>query len=349
MTLELLDTLARDGFEELHALHDWRSGARAFLVLDDTSGGPGFGGIRRWSYIDEAQALRDCLRLARGMTLKCALADLPAGGAKLVLLDRPELELDGAYRYLGEVVERLAGRYYSGPDVGTTERELAWVAERTRFVTQPGPEGPGELADATCAGVIAGIEAALEHLDGAVDWPRRTVLVQGLGEVGARVAGSARRRGARVLASEIDTERGESVARELDLELIDPSRELDPSCDVFAPCALGGIVHDLSLVRLRCRVIAGAANNVLANPGHGDRLHERGVLYVPDFAINSGALIRGARFHLDGIREPLPAIGARIAQIVTHILCRSRDEDLAPARVAHQEAQRRVEHRRAQS
>jgi leucine dehydrogenase len=349
MSFDLLDTLARDGFEELHALHDGLSGARAFLALDDTGGGPGFGGIRRWSYIDEAQALRDCLRLARGMTLKCALADLPAGGAKLVLLDRPELDLERAYRYLGGAIERLGGRYYSGPDVGTTERELTWVAERTRFVTRPGPEGPGELAEATCAGVIAGIAAALVHLDGEADWPRRTILVQGLGEVGARVAGEARRRGARVLASEIDAERGVRVAGELDLELVAPARELDPTCDVFAPCALGGIVHDLSLVRLRCRIIAGAANNVLANPGHGDRLHERGVLYVPDFAINSGALIRGARFHLDQVREPVPAIGARIAQIVTYILGRSRDEDRPPARVAGEEAERRVEHRRAQS
>ena len=349
MSLDILDTLARDGFESVLALHDLRSGARGFLVLDDTCGCPAFGGIRRWTYLDEAQALRDCLRLARGMTLKCALADLPAGGAKFVLLDRPELDLAAAYRFVGDVVERQGGRYYSGPDIGTTERELIWVAERTRYVTQPGPDGPGELAAATCAGVVSGIEAALVHVDGEADWARRTVVVQGLGEVGTRVASTLRLRGARVLAAEIDTERGESVAREFDIELIDPARELERPCDVFAPCALGGIVHDLSLMRLRCRIIAGAANNVLAHPGHGDRLHERGVVYVPDFAINSGALIRGARFHLEGVREPLPAIGARIAQTVTEILRRSRELDQPPARVAQEEAQRRVEHRRAQS
>jgi leucine dehydrogenase len=349
MSLDILDTLAREDFETVLALHDRRSGARAFLVLDDTSGGPAFGGIRRWSYIDEAQALRDCLRLARGMTLKCALADLPAGGGKLVLLDRGELDLPLAYRFIGEVIERQGGRYYSGPDVGTTERELSWVAERTRFVTDPGENGPGELAAATCAGVIAGIEAALVHVDGEADWSRRTVLVQGLGEVGARVAKTLRQRGAHVLASEIDGERGDEIARELDIELVEPTRELEPDCDVFAPCALGGIVHDLSLVRLRCRIIAGAANNVLATPEHGDRLHERGVLYVPDFAINAGALIRGARFHLDGVREPLSSIGGRIGRVVEQILSRSREENASPVQIAQQEAQRRVERRRAQS
>lgn len=347
MSFEALDTLAREGFEELHALHDRRSGARAFLALHDTSAGPAFGGIRRWSYRDEAHALRDCLSLARAMTLKCALAELPAGGAKLVLLDRGELDLERAYGFLGDVVERLGGRYCAGPDVGTSERELRWLTARTRFVTDPGPDGPGELADATAAGVLAGIEAALVHLDGEVDWPRRTVVVQGLGEVGQRLAGELRRRGVRVFAAEADPERAERIADELELELIDPASELDQACDVFCPCALGGIVHDLSLLRLRCRVLAGAANNVLAAPEHGERLHERGVLYVPDFAVNSGALVRGARFHLEGRREPVAEIGARIGKVVARILARAAGEGAPPARVAENEAQRCVELRRA--
>jgi leucine dehydrogenase len=193
MSFELLDQLARDGFEEIVALHDRRSNLRAFFALHDTSAGCAFGGIRRWSYFDEEGALRDCMRLARTMTYKCALAGLPAGGAKLVVVDRPDVDLEPAYRHLGDFVERLGGRYYSGPDVGTTAAELAWVARRTRYVTDPGPEGPGELAEATAAGVVAGIGAALAHLDGWEDWPKRTIVVQGLGEVGRSSSrGSAR-------------------------------------------------------------------------------------------------------------------------------------------------------------
>lgn len=348
MSFELLDQLARDGFEEIIALHDRPSGLRAFLAIHDSSTGHAFGGIRRWSYFDEEQALRDCMRLARAMTYKCALARLPAGGAKMVLLDRADLDPARAYRRLGDVVERLGGRFYTGPDVGTNSSELAYVAERTRFVTDPGSEGPGELAEATAVGVIAGIGAALRHLDGDEDWSRRRIVVQGLGEVGSRVAIGLRELGVHVLASELDLERGRAVARSADLELIDPTAESDVPCDVFAPCALGGILHDLSIVRLRCRVVAGAANNVLASASHADQMHERGVLYVPDFAINSGALIRGARFHLDGVREPLDRIGARVGQVVEQVLAQARDEGSAPARVAEREAELIVERRRAE-
>lgn len=346
MSIHLLDSLARDGFEEVVAVHDRESDLRAFLAIHDTSLGPAFGGIRRWVYLDEEHALRDCLRLARAMTHKCALVDLPAGGAKLVILDRGDLDVEAAYRFLGGFVERLAGRFYTGPDVGTGAEQLALVAERTRFVTHPGPQGPGQLAEATCAGVLAGMAAALRQLDGEEDWPRRVVVVQGLGEVGSRVARVLLELGARVLAAEADQDRADEVAAELPLEMIDPAGEFDPPCDVFAPCALGGILHDLSLERLRCRIVAGGANNVLADPTHGDRLHDRGILYVPDFVINSGALVRGARFHLDGVREDVEDIGDRIGRVAEDVLGLAAEEDLPPARVAVREAERRIRARR---
>ncbi len=347
MSIQVLETLARNGFEEVVAIHDHRSGLRAFLAIHDTSFGPAFGGVRRWTYLDEEHALRDCLRLARSMTWKCALAGLDAGGAKLVVLDRPDLDVPSGYRFIGEMVERLGGRFYTGPDVGTGPDELECIAAGTAFVTHPGPQGPGELADATAAGVIAGIGAALCRLDGSEDWSRRCIVIQGLGAVGSRVARVLCGEGARVLASEIDADRAQQLTEELPLELIDPTSELDPECDVFAPCALGGILHDLSLPRLRCRIVVGGANNVLASPEHGDRLHERGILYVPDFVVNSGALIRGARFHLDGEREPVAEIGRRISESVNHILRLAADEDLPPNRVAVREAERRIEARRS--
>jgi leucine dehydrogenase len=346
MGVHILDAMSREGFEEVVALHDRRSNLRAFLAVHDTSRGPAFGGVRRWAYYDEDQALRDVLRLARAMTYKAALAELDAGGAKLVVLDRPDLDVAAGYRFLGEVVERMGGRYYSGPDVGTGALELAALSERTRYATDPGPSGPGELAAATVAGVVAGMEAALERLDGAVDWPNRRVVVQGLGEVGAGVARTLTRAGAKVIAAEIDAERAAGVARELELELVDPASEYDPPCDVFAPCALGGILHDLTLTRLHCRVVAGGANNVLARPLHGDRLHERGILYVPDFVINAGALIRGATFHLTGERASVESIGRRVGRVAREILGLAAQEGAPPARVAVREAERRIEARR---
>jgi glutamate dehydrogenase/leucine dehydrogenase len=343
MSFETFEHLERGGFEELTAFADPRSGARAVLAVHSTRLGPAFGGIRRWKYLDETGAARDALRLARAMTHKCALAGVPAGGAKLVILDRPGADLQAVYRFVGELVERRGGRFFTGPDVGTGPRELAAVRSRTRFVTDPGPKGPGELGASTAAGVVSGIEAALRHLDGAADWERRTVVVQGLGEVGARVARELRRRGARVLAADVDAERAAEAARDDDLELIDAAAQLDVPCDVFAPCALGGIVHDLTLLRARCRVLAGAANNVLVAPEHGDRLHERGVLYVPDVAINSGALIRGATFQLTGERLAVEQIAARVGEVVASVLRQAAAEKLPPARVAEREAELRVE------
>jgi leucine dehydrogenase len=338
MSMRLLDDMERDGFEQVLLLHEPQSGLRACLGLHNTRRGPAFGGIRRFSYLDEDAAVRDCLRLACAMSYKCALFGLPAGGGKLVVLDHQALDLERAYRHIGDVVEDLGGRFYTGPDVGTGPRELAWVASRTGYVTHPGPEGPGELASATCAGVLAGMEAALCALDGEADWPARTVVVQGLGDVGAGVARLLAERGARVLAAEIDAERAAGLAAELDLELIDPALDLRQPCDLLAPCALGGILHDLTIEKLSCRIVAGAANNILARPEHADRLHARGILYVPDFVINSGALIRGATFHLEGRREPIEAIGSRVGRVAERILALSLARGEPPARVAWREA-----------
>ncbi len=342
----ILEAMAREGFEEVIAIHDRDSNLRGFLGLHDTSVGPAFGGIRRWNYLDEDRALRDCLRLSRAMSHKCAIAGLSAGGGKLVVIDRPDLDVEGAYRAIGAYVERLGGRFYTGPDVGTGDRELACVASKTRFVTDPGPRGPGQLAEATAEGVFRGMEAALRHLDGAVDWKERSVVVQGLGEVGSGLARRLVEHGARVRAAEIDPERALLVHEDLDIELIDPSSEFDVACDILAPCALGGILHDLTLTRLRCRIVAGAANNVLARAGHADRLHEMGIFYVPDFVINAGALIRGALFHLEGRLEPVAAIGTRIEKTAAGLFERARERNLVPARLAVIEAEDEIERRR---
>jgi len=348
MDTHVLESLVRGGFEQVIAIHDRTSGLRAFLAIHDRSIGPAFGGIRRWTYRAEAEALRDVMRLSRAMTHKCVLTGLAAGGAKLVALEDTGVDWAGAYRHIGDVVESLRGTFYTGPDVGTGAQELGWVAERTEFVTRPDETGPGELPEATAEGVFAGIAAGLRHLDGEESWPDRTIVIQGLGAVGSRLAGRLVECGARVLGVDVDGDRASGVASELGIELIDSSREFDVPCDVFSPCALGGILHDLSVPRLACRIVAGGANNVLANPIHGDALHRRGVLYVPDFVINSGALIRGACFHLDGHREPVPEIGKRIGTAVAEILAAAENAERPPARFAFDAAEERIWARRSE-
>ncbi len=338
--------MAREGFEELHSLHDRDSGLQAFLAIHDTSAGPAFGGIRRWSYPAEHRALLDCMRLARAMTTKCVLAGLPAGGAKVVVLDSGDLDPEQAYRALGRAVERLGGRYYTGPDVGTGFAELQWLSEETRFATDPGPDGPGELTECTAAGVFAGIAAGLRQLDGEEDWKARRIVVQGLGAVGAELTRRLLEVGASVAGCDLIPERATAVTEELGIELLESGTETAEPCDVFSPNGLGGVVHDLSIQRLEARIIAGGANNVLARAVHGDLLHERGVLYVPDSAINSGALIRGCLFHLEGERVPVAEVERRVGESASWLLELAAEREEPPERVSRTEVTRALEARR---
>ncbi len=349
MAVHVLDALARGGFEEVIALFDRRSGVRGFLGIHDSTPGQAFGGVRRLNYRNETEALLDCLRLAKAMSFKCALAEIQGGGAKMVLLDRGPIDWRAAYRYVGSVVEGLGGRYYSGPDVGTGARELGWIGENTANVTLPGDEGPGLLPEATAAGVYAGIRAALTNRDGEEAWSRRKIIIQGMGSVGEVLARRFLELGARVLATELNSKRKGRLAKRLDVEWIDLGTEIETECDVFVPCALGGILHDLSIQRLRAEIVCGAANNQLARTFHGDVLQERGVLYVPDFVVNSGAVLRGADYHLTGQPAPLDEIETRIGQSTADILRRAADEGVSPVRIAVREAERRIEGRRQRS
>ena len=344
MSVHILDAMAREGFEQVSAIHDRRSGLRAFLGIHDTVRGPAFGGIRRREYRDEREALFDCLRLSRAMSHKAALLDLRAGGGKIVLMDDEKVDWSRAYRHIGDVVETLGGTFYTGPDVNTGAEELASVAERTAYVTDPGDAGPGELAEATAEGVFQGMAAALRSRFGEEAWGDRVVVVQGLGAVGAGVARRARERGARVLGADVREATAIAVAADLDLELVDPGAAIETECDVFSPNALGGLLHDLSLSRLRCKIIAGGANNQLARMLVGDELHDMGILYTPDFVINSGALVRGTIFHLERRREPVEAIGRRIGEVAERLLERAVEEDDAPARVAIRVAEEQIAH-----
>ncbi|MBK9384997.1 MAG: hypothetical protein IPN34_09310 [Planctomycetes bacterium] len=345
--MRILEAMRSDDFEEVLLLQDRRYGLRAILALHDTSSGPAFGGVRRWRYPREEHALRDVLRLARAMTMKCALAGVPGGGGKVVILDQDDLRTEEAYELLGQHVQQLGGRFYTGPDVGTGHHELSLLARTTEYVTRPDESGPGDLAAATARGVIAGMRAALEELFGSRSARGLRFAIQGVGEVGAKIARLLVAEGAEVSVADLDEGAIERLlAVETEIDVLPPERLLDAPVDVFCPCAMGGVIHDLSLGRLLARLVAGSANNVLALPRHGEELHRRGIVYVPDYVLNAGALILGAAFHLRGQRD----VGAeieRIGETVRWILRAAREGGESPMAVADREAERRIAEARA--
>lgn len=324
-------------FEHAEILRDAAARCVVVVVLHSTRPGPAFGGIRRWSYPNVEAAGADAWRLAEAMTAKCALAGVPGGGGKVALIDHPRLDRAAAYEVIGAAVERLGGRFFTGPDVGTEPADLTCVARRTGYVTRP--EVVGDLAEPTAHGVFAGIGAVLERLDR--EWSGATIAVQGLGAVGMRLASRLISAGARVLATDVDAERLARAVRELGVVPLALDAIVAVECDVFAPCALGGVIDAGTVPRLRARAVAGAANNVLATAADGRALWQRGILYAPDCVINAGALLHGALHHLEGAPaspERIATIGARVGAI----LDRARAEDVPPEVIAECVARERL-------
>ena len=326
-------------FERIEVLRDRERGVLAFAVIHDTTLGPAFGGIRYWRYESAVHGLEDALRLAAAMTQKCAVAGIPGGGGKTVICAEPDTDRERAFSMVGQCVADWNGRYYTGPDVGTSTDDLAVVARHTDRVAHASVGGAAEIAAATAVGVVAGIEAVAARL--GFDGVRGAhVVVQGLGAVGRPVACMLRDRGARLSVAET---RGDVLRAVLDelgsdgVDVVDGEAALRVEADVFAPCALGGVVRPDTVNDLGARAVAGAANNVLATPECGERLFERGLLYAPDFVINAGALIAGAWTHLDGApppRERVEAIGARVGSLLDDAADRRRPPEVLAAELA---------------
>jgi leucine dehydrogenase len=281
-----------------------------------------------WSYVDSRSAVRDALRLSRAMTFKSAVAGLPLGGGKGVIMipeGTPALSSrrrKAALLDFADTVARFEGRYITAEDVGVSSRDMAVMAERTRYVTGLSRRrgGSGDPSPYTALGVEEAIRVGCERVFGTGDLKDRTIAVLGLGHVGARLARGCARAGAKLLVSDIDGAK-RSVARELDAAWVDPAHALFADADVVAPCALGGVLDHESIPRLRCAVIAGSANNQLAEESLADLLRAHGILWAPDFVANAGGIInvateldRGgydpkrARERVRGIRDTLKEI-----------------------------------------
>lgn len=292
-----------EGYDEVYRLD--LEGATAFVAIHAIVGGRAFGGIRIRPYASERDALDDALALARAMSRKAAMAGLRGGGAKTVLIE-PRGRRADAVRALGEFVQGLGGRYHCGADLGFTPEDHKVLAAATKYVACG-----GESAH-TSRTVLAAMQALIRP---------RSAAIQGLGSVGRPLAAMLKEGGVRVVAADVRPVEG--------FESVPPDRILDQEADVFSPCAAGGVLDAAAVERLRCKVVCGAANNPFASDADAERLHRRGIAYVPDFIANSGALIAGASAALGEsakIEERIAAVGS----IVRDVADRARREDRSP-------------------
>ncbi|MBW8876766.1 MAG: Glu/Leu/Phe/Val dehydrogenase [Acidobacteria bacterium] len=293
--MELFQQMVEMGHERVLVCSNPDVGLKAIIAVHSTVLGPGLGGVRMWPYGSMEEAITDVLRLSRGMTYKAAAAGLNLGGGKAVIVGDPKKEkTEALLRAFGRYVDSLNGLYITAEDVGTDIEDMEVIQHETRWVTGVSPEhgGGGDPSPVTAFGVLQGILAAVAcHFgDGAL--AGRSVAVQGLGSVGYNLARFLREAGAKVFAADIDANATGRARDELGVEVVPTAEILEVPCDVVAPCALGAVLNDESIPRLRCRIVAGAANNQLADERrHGQELHDRGILYAPDFVGNAGGLI----------------------------------------------------------
>lgn len=337
-----------DGHEGVHFAHDRESGLHAIIAIHNTALGPALGGCRYWTYQDSEAALTDVLRLSRGMTYKSALAGLSFGGGKSVILGNPRAQKTPAQmRAMGSFVESLGGRYRIAEDVGISVEDVEFMAEQTRHVAGVHAGGAGDPSPATAFGVFCGIRAAVRHSSSLGSLRDVPVAVQGLGQVGMELCRLLFGEGARLFVNDLDPERMKKARDQFDAIPLEGDALLDADAEVFAPCALGGVINDQSLERLKASIVAGAANNQLAEARHGRALQDRGILYAPDYVINAGGVINIAHETRAGgpayDRARAFQAVARIAETLEEIFRCAQQQGIATSEAADQLALARVE------
>ena len=331
-----------DNHEQVVFCHDAASGLKAIIAIHNTNRGPALGGCRMWSYASEAEAVTDVLRLSRGMTYKSALAKLPYGGGKSVIIGDPRLDKSPAlFRAMGRAVQRLAGRYIVAEDVGISVPDVEIMQQETRHVAGTTAGGAGDPSPATAYGVYMGLRAAVKHKLGRNELDGLTVAVQGLGHVGYYLCKHLAEAGARLVVTDINETAIQTAVAEFDAERVAPDEIYAVDCDVFAPCALGAVINDDTLEFLKAKVIAGSANNQLHEPRHGEILKQRGVLYAPDYVINAGGVIDISHEGRDYDKGKAFAHVAEIHDTLLEIFRRAESEGVPTGEAADRIAEER--------
>ena len=292
MRMEISEQRVSD-YERVVSARDEVCGYRGIIAVHSTALGPAVGGTRLWPYASEAEALEDVLRLARGMTYKNALAGLPFGGGKSIIIgDGRTLARAAIFRAHGRFVETFGGRYITAEDVGTSTADMDYVRQETSHVAGLADRS-GDPSPATARGVFRAVQASAKYRWDTDSLAGRTVALQGCGHVGFHLARELHRAGARLIVADIDAERAARTAAECAAAVVAPAEIYGVPADIFAPCGLGGVINDETLAQLKVEIIAGAANNQLLAARHGDELAARGILYAPDYVANAGGMING--------------------------------------------------------
>ncbi len=331
-----------DGHEQVVFGHDAASGLNAIIAIHNTRLGPALGGCRMWPYASEDEALTDVLRLARGMTYKSALAGLAYGGGKAVILGDPRKDKSQAlFLAMGRLVDSLGGRYTTAEDVGTSVDDVEVMARATRHVAGTRTAGAGDPSPSTAYGVFVGIRAAVAHKLGRNSLDGVAVAVQGVGHVGYHLCRLLYQAGAWLTVTDIDGVAVERAADEFGAEPVAPAAIYGIPGEVFAPCALGAVINDETIERLQAPIIAGSANNQLAEPRHGVELMRRGVLYAPDYVINAGGVINIS--HEDPAYDKRAAVNhvARIHDTLREIFGRAKAAGIPTSEAADRMAEER--------
>jgi len=343
--LGIFESLASDEHEQVVFWSDKVVGLRSIIAIHDTTLGPAIGGVRMHPYRSEEEALKDVLLLSRSMTYKAAAAGINLGGGQGVILGDPARDKNELIlRSFGRFVESLNGRYITAEDVGTTVEDMEIVRYETRYVTglSQALGGGGDPGPVTAIGLVHGLLACVEKVFGKKSLEGLSVAIQGLGNVGFNLAQLLFERKCRLWVADVDKSKVRLAQERFGAEAVSPDEIYDVDADIFSPNSLGGVINDNTVERLKCKIVAGAANNQLEEERHGDLLHKRRILYAPDFVIGAGGLINVVN-ELEGYHQERAIKQASgIHEILSRVLERSEKENIPTHRAATLLAEERI-------
>lgn len=341
--MEIFERIAEHNHEQVVFCNEPAAGYKGIIAIHNTTLGPALGGTRFWNYSSDEEAIIDVLRLARGMTYKAAVAGLNLGGGKAVIIGDPKTtRREMIFRAHGRFVESLGGRYYTAEDVGTSVEDMDYVKMETEFVTGVAG-GSGDPSPVTAYGTYRGIKACAAEKYGSDSLKGMTVAVQGTGHVGYYLCKFLAEEGAKLVVTDIDQARVDRIVREFGARAVAPEEIYAVEAQIFAPCALGAVVNDDTLARFKFEIIAGAANNQLAQERHGDMLHKRGILYAPDYVINAGGLINVYGELNDWTPEQAKRKAGEIYDTLMQIFELAKENGIPTYEAADRVAERRIE------
>ncbi|MFI5175836.1 MAG: Glu/Leu/Phe/Val dehydrogenase dimerization domain-containing protein [Terriglobia bacterium] len=329
--MTIFEKLQKENCERLIAFHHESSGMRGFVAIHTLRKGRALGGIRLWNYPNEEAAMEDALRLAAAMTRKVVMADLPCGGAKCVVWNHEGLKRKMALTQLAEIIESMHGTFLAGRDLGITPADLATMAKECEFVFNE--KKAGDLSYLTALGLMQAMRATLKFTTGRDSLEGRSISIQGVGEVGSALARLLAKEKAKLIITDLDRRLAHSLAKKYKATVVEPEEIFTIRSDIFAPCALGGVLDEVHVKRLRAKAVVGAANNQLASPEMGQELVNRGILYAPDYIVNAGGIIHGARFTLEGKKDNTKEIRKIYDRTLT-ILAMAKRKNVPPNVIA---------------